>query len=424
MAAVLITGATGKQGGSVVNALLKANSELQILALTRNAQSASAQRLAQKSPKIKLITGNLDTIEDVFNSARQATKLPIWGVFSVQVPMGGGQNAQSEERQGKALVDASLKHGVKHFVSSSVDRGGSRSDKDPTNIPHFISKHNIEQHLFSKVESNSSMNYTVLRPVAFFENLMPNFFGKVFTTSWETTLRRDQKLQLIATSDIGFFAAEAFMKPKEYLNERISIAGDELTYDEFKTIFEEKTGQNLPTTYRLISAAINGMVKELGYMFQWFRDVGYGADIPSLKERNPELKDFKTWLDVENGYKAYKRTKAWHKCRDQHFIDTQSPETIRCLLEKNSDVEFYDTEDEEEHHQRKAEEKADKHLTFYGKLWKEFRNQQSGKIGFDEVKKKDREERRKLAKAVVRELDLRERNKAKNTDKVHSLGTS
>lgn len=124
-----------------------------------------------------------------------------------------------------------------------------------------------------------------------------------------------------------------------------------------------------------------------------------------------------------DGYKAYKRTKAWHKCRDQHFIDTQSPETIRCLPEKNSDLKFYDTEDEEEHHQRKAEEKADKHLTFYGKLWKEFRNQQSGKIGSDEMKKKDREERRKLAKAVVRELDLRERNKAKNTNKVHSPGT-
>lgn len=85
MAAVLMTGATGKQGGSIVNALIKANSELQILALTRNAQSASAQRLAQKSPKIKRITGNLDTIEDVFNSARHATKLPIWGLFSVQV---------------------------------------------------------------------------------------------------------------------------------------------------------------------------------------------------------------------------------------------------------------------------------------------------------------------------------------------------
>jgi nucleoside-diphosphate-sugar epimerase len=103
--------------------------------------------------------------------------------------MGGGQNAQSEERQGKALVDASLKkNGVEHFVYSSIDRGGSRSDRDPTNISHFISKHNIEQHLSSKAEG-SSMSYTVLRPVAFFEDLMPNFIGKVFSTSWETTLR-------------------------------------------------------------------------------------------------------------------------------------------------------------------------------------------------------------------------------------------
>ncbi|KAL1604746.1 hypothetical protein SLS60_004286 [Paraconiothyrium brasiliense] len=303
--AVLITGATGKQGGSVVNALLKANSDLQILALTRNAQSSAAQRLAQKSPQIKLITGNLDEIEEAFKTARAATQLPIWGVFSVQwqVPMGGGQNAQSEERQGKALIDVSLRNGVKHFVYSSVDRGGSRSDRDPTNIPHFISKHNIEQHLFSKAEG-SSMDYTVLRPVAFFENLMPNFIGKVFSTSWEATLRKDQKLQLIATSDIGFFAAEAFLKPEEYKQKRLSIAGDELTYDEFKGIFEQKTGQKLPTTYRFISAAINAMVKEMGYMFKWFRDVGYGADIPSLKRLNPELKDFKTWLDTESSWKT------------------------------------------------------------------------------------------------------------------------
>ncbi|CAN9166743.1 unnamed protein product [Alternaria sp. RS040] len=124
-----------------------------------------------------------------------------------------------------------------------------------------------------------------------------------------------------------------------------------------------------------------------------------------------------------DGYKAYKRTKAWDKSRHQHSINTQPSETIRCLPEKDGDLEFYDTEDEEEHHQRKAEEKADQHLTFYGKFWKEFRYQTSGKIGSDEIKKRDREERRKLAKAVVRELDLRERKKAKITNKAESLGT-
>jgi uncharacterized protein YbjT (DUF2867 family) len=83
--ALLITGATGKQGGSVVNALLKANAPFEILALTRNAQSASAQRLLQRSPKIKLVTGDFSNINDIFQQAKTATSAPIWGVFSVQV---------------------------------------------------------------------------------------------------------------------------------------------------------------------------------------------------------------------------------------------------------------------------------------------------------------------------------------------------
>lgn len=83
--AVLITGATGKQGGAVVNALLKANADFEILALTRDSQSASAQRLVQKSPKIKLVAGNLDAPDNIFSKAKEITKTPIWGVYSVQV---------------------------------------------------------------------------------------------------------------------------------------------------------------------------------------------------------------------------------------------------------------------------------------------------------------------------------------------------
>jgi uncharacterized protein YbjT (DUF2867 family) len=83
--AILVAGATGKQGGSVVDSLLKANAPFEILALTRDATSSSSQKLLQRSPKIKLVTGNLDAADDIFKKAKQATKTPIWGVFSVQV---------------------------------------------------------------------------------------------------------------------------------------------------------------------------------------------------------------------------------------------------------------------------------------------------------------------------------------------------
>ncbi|KAI1799319.1 nucleoside-diphosphate-sugar epimerase family protein [Daldinia bambusicola] len=301
--AVLITGATGKQGGAVVSALLKANADFEILALTRDAQSASAQRLAQKSPKIKLVTGDMNAAENIFKKAKEVTKTPIWGVFSVQAAMGGGANSRGEEVQGKALVDAALKNGVKHMVYSSVDRGGAKSDNDPTDVPHFISKHNIEAHLQEQTRAGQ-MGWTILRPVAFFENLAPGFFGKVFTTSWKIGLRPDQKLQLVATSDIGFFAAEALRNPDEWNGKKLSLAGDELTYDEFAAVFKQKTGDELPTTYHFVAALINWMSKELGYMFRWFRNVGYGADIASLRKMNPDLKDFGTWLETESQFKT------------------------------------------------------------------------------------------------------------------------
>jgi len=82
---VLVTGATGKQGGAVINSLLVAKADFEILAITRDATSNSAQKLAKKSSKIKLITGDLNNAEDIFNKARQVTSSPVWGVYSVQV---------------------------------------------------------------------------------------------------------------------------------------------------------------------------------------------------------------------------------------------------------------------------------------------------------------------------------------------------
>lgn len=215
--------------------------------------------------------------------------------------MGFGAPADGEERQGNGLIDAAIKNNVQHFVYSSVDRGGANSDVSPTNIPHFISKHNIEKHLFAATE-NSTMAWTVLRPVAFFENLAPGFFGKVFSTSFEMSLKKDQKLQLIATSDIGYFAAQAFTKPDEFAGQKLSIAGDELTFSQFKSIFEETTKQTLPTTYWFLASILHWAVKELGYMFKWFGDVGYGADIAKLRAMNPDLKDFKTWLKEDSQF--------------------------------------------------------------------------------------------------------------------------
>lgn len=40
----------------------------------------------------------------------------------------------TEEKQGKALVDAAVANGVRYFVYTSVDRRGPKSDEDPNDL--------------------------------------------------------------------------------------------------------------------------------------------------------------------------------------------------------------------------------------------------------------------------------------------------
>ncbi|KAJ5227549.1 uncharacterized protein N7469_007555 [Penicillium citrinum] len=297
MSTILITGATGKQGSSLIQSLTQKKSPFQLLAVTRNTQSPSAQKLVQKFPNVKLIQGDLDNPGELFERAQVLSSAPISGVFSVQLAIG---NTSSEESQGKNLIDEALKYGVKHFVYSSADRGGAKSINNPTDIPHFINKHHIEKHLLEKTK-NGEMGWTILRPVAFYENLSSNFFGKVFATSFRMSLK-GAPLQMIGVSDIGTIAAEVFLNPEKYKGQAMSLAGDELTYSQFETIFKEKTGKSIPTTFQFLCAAFMAMVKDMGFMFRWFHDEGFGASIEEVRKIHPNLKDFGTWLETESDF--------------------------------------------------------------------------------------------------------------------------
>jgi uncharacterized protein YbjT (DUF2867 family) len=85
MPTVLITGATGKQGGSVVRQLLAKQAPFNILAVTRDTNSSAAKKLLEKSDKITLIQGNLDNPSAIFENVKRQGLAPVWGVFSVQV---------------------------------------------------------------------------------------------------------------------------------------------------------------------------------------------------------------------------------------------------------------------------------------------------------------------------------------------------
>jgi uncharacterized protein YbjT (DUF2867 family) len=316
---ILITGATGKQGGAVLHQLATHTSSpnFTLLAVTRNASSPAAKKLAGKyGGTVIPVQGDLNDIPALFQSAHAALHAAnhpekIWGVYSVQVSMGTGVTFDGEVKQGCQLIDQSVKEGVKHFVYSSVERGGNdKSWNNETPIPHFQTKHRIEQHLVDKAGKNGEkMGWTILRPVAFMDNLAPGFQTKVFLSALRGSLGDDRKpLQWVSVEDIGRFAANAFREPQKYNARAIGLAGDELTISELSDRFERVTGSPAPITYGVLGGALKWAVKEMGIMIQWFADEGYGVDIKALRKEEPELSDFERWLREKSGWATTEKT--------------------------------------------------------------------------------------------------------------------
>jgi uncharacterized protein YbjT (DUF2867 family) len=126
---VLITGATGKQGGSVARAL--AGSNFRLRAMTRKPDGNAARQLARQG--IEIVEGDLDDAQSLQRAVAGA-----WGVFAVQNTWKAG--VEKEEEQGKRLATIAKDAGVQHYVYTSV-----ASAQRGTGIPHFENKWRIER---------------------------------------------------------------------------------------------------------------------------------------------------------------------------------------------------------------------------------------------------------------------------------------
>jgi uncharacterized protein YbjT (DUF2867 family) len=217
---ILVAGATGRQGGSVVRHLRAGG--FAVRAITRDPDAEKAQPLREAG--VELVRADLTdraSVDALFDG--------VSGVFSVATPFEAGLEA--EVAQGKTLGDAAAAAGVDHYVYSSV--GGA--DRD-SKVPHFESKWAIENHL-----RGLGLPLTVVRPVYFFENfggwsLQPEGDGYVLSAA----LTPARTLQGVAVDDIGAVVATAFADPATWVGAAFELGGDERTLPDYAAAMKEE----------------------------------------------------------------------------------------------------------------------------------------------------------------------------------------
>ena len=273
---ILVTGATGQQGGATARELLAAGHAVR--AMTRRPDGEAAQALRALGAEI--VRGDLDDVASV-----EAALGGAWGVFAVQNTWEAG--VEQEEVQGKRMVEAAKATGIRHFVYTSV-----QSADLGTGIPHFDNKGRIEE----AVVAAGFPSYVILQPVFFMENFVTPWFKPAIDQGMLAVgIDPYTKLQMVAVRDIGKYGRIAFEQSKELNGRKIGIAGDELSMPQAAEILSRAAGRKV-THFQVPLDEVRKFSDDFAIMLEWFDRVGYSADIGSTaKEFSVRPTSFSAW---------------------------------------------------------------------------------------------------------------------------------
>ena len=271
---ILVTGATGNQGGAIARHLLQSG-KFKVRAMVRDQNKPAAQALEQAGAE--LVTGDFND-----RTSLDLALQGVYGVFSIQDFRG---SVEVEIRQGKTVAEAAKAAGVEHFVYSSVG-----SAERNTGVPHFDSKFQVEEYIRSV-----GLSHTILRPVFFFYNYN-GMRSMVEGGTLFQPLSPNTKLQQLSEEDYGRMVAEVFDRPKDFMSREIEVASVEMTMPEIAAAFSRVLGK--PVNYQQIpfEAFEQQAGEEVTIMFRWFENVGYTADFAQLKRDFSAPSDFESYL--------------------------------------------------------------------------------------------------------------------------------
>ena len=279
---ILVTGATGQQGGALARLLLQKKHEVYALIRSTKSESPKAQNL--RNLGAKLVEGDLDKPDSLEQATNGIDSVFLMGTW-VEV------GTEGETRRGKMMVDIAKEKKIEHIVySSSV-----YADKN-TGIPHFESKYKVEQHI-----KNSGIPYTIIGPTFFMDNLLSFSLAGLQQGQVALPLSPSRFLQQSAVENIAEFSALALERRNSFIGKRIDIASDEITGEQAAKVLSNELGHKI--RYEQVPMEqIRQASEDLAVMFEWVERVGTGVDIAALHKQYPEVNwlSFKDWVKSQN----------------------------------------------------------------------------------------------------------------------------
>ncbi|KAG2382682.1 hypothetical protein C9374_005262 [Naegleria lovaniensis] len=288
---IVVVGATGKQGGSVIKHLLSntKSGEWKIRGLSRDTTSSKAKEWAQQG--VEMVSCDLSNKNDLVQAFNGA-----YGVFGVTTPTWGVDNNQEFEH-GVNMIEAAVQNKVQHFVFSSLD-DVEKATHGKYHVPHFTNKNRVEQEA-----RKSAIPFTTFVYPPFYAENIPFMMFKLNQDKQSAAIYSGvsptRKLPIFSVDDMGIVVSQVFQHPEQYNKHNIIAAGDFVTFQEMAEICSKVL--KVPTQYVALDEEVvrKQMGNEMNDMFHYFSQYGYYQAENEKEEVEKVRKSFPSMLNFE-----------------------------------------------------------------------------------------------------------------------------
>ncbi|CAI7641708.1 unnamed protein product [Penicillium manginii] len=274
---LVVFGATGQQGGSVIDFVLNdsdLSKEYSLRAITRDATKPAGQALQKRG--VEVVSADIDDSQSLNAALAKAHT-----VFIVTTTVYDEHLKSREFRQGKAAADASVAAGAKYLIFSTSPACEHLWGHP---VDSFDSKAEIERYIrelpVARMFMQNFLTNQIPRPI-------PGQEGGELTYAIANFISPDAPFPLIeAAKDSGKYIAAILTAPDKYVDSILSAATGFYSYREAAEIITRITGRK--TIYAQIpqeqwtSYLPPNYQRPMGAMMCWIEKPGYYG--PQSKE--------------------------------------------------------------------------------------------------------------------------------------------